>query len=242
MLTGVRDIIDTASRLKTAPRQEPSPSYLVPLRSTGVQVVPPALLEFSRSVLREKFSAVVRKSVYTFEYDRFQKSNNYALYRKLLKARDSKGIIIATDTSVKAFQLKFIEILHQLDRLQTAGMLSSPRGTNPARGDCEEMNGFCLCTSCFSLQCFSFVFTARDSNDSRALRFAEMFFDQLGDRKTAHKVLKEQAPLLHEQVDIAVRALEILRAGAVIVDEVDMILHPLRRYGGGGRCLFLFHV
>lgn len=62
-----------------------------------------------------------------------------------------------------------------------------------------------------------------------------MFFDQLGDRKTAHKILKEQAPLLHEQVDIAVRALEILRAGAVIVDEVDLILHPLRRYRG--RCL-----
>lgn len=86
--------------------------------------MPAALLEFSRSVLREKFSAVVRKSVYTFEYDRFQKTNNYALYRKLLKARDAKGIIIATDTSVKAFELKFIEVLHQLDRLQTAGMVA----------------------------------------------------------------------------------------------------------------------
>jgi hypothetical protein len=92
------------------------------LPAAPIQVVPAALLEFSRSVLREKFSAVVRKSVYTFEYDRFQKTNNYALYRKLLKARDAKGIIIATDTSVKAFELKFIEVLHQLDRLQTAGL------------------------------------------------------------------------------------------------------------------------
>jgi hypothetical protein len=92
------------------------------LPAASSQVVPAALLEFSRSVLREKFSAVVRKSVYTFEYDRFQKTNNYALYRKLLKARDAKGIIIATDTSVKAFELKFIEVLHQLDRLQTAGL------------------------------------------------------------------------------------------------------------------------
>lgn len=34
------------------------------------QVVPRALLEFSRSIMRERFSAVIRKPVYTFEFDR----------------------------------------------------------------------------------------------------------------------------------------------------------------------------
>ena len=71
---------------------------------------------------------------------------------------------------------------------------------------------------------------ARDSNDSRVLQFAQIFFDSLGDRKTAQKILKEQAPILHEQADLAARSLEIFRSGAVIVDEVDLILHPLKRY------------
>ena len=36
------------------------------------QVMPAELLEFSRSVLRERFSAVLRKPVYTFNFDRYQ--------------------------------------------------------------------------------------------------------------------------------------------------------------------------
>jgi hypothetical protein len=71
---------------------------------------------------------------------------------------------------------------------------------------------------------------ARDSDDSRFRLFVESFLDQLGDRKSAAKILKEQAPALHEQADIAARTLEIFRSGAVIVDEVDLILHPLKRY------------
>ncbi|KNC75779.1 hypothetical protein SARC_11702, partial [Sphaeroforma arctica JP610] len=146
-------------------------------------------MDFSRSVLREKFSAVVRKAVYTFEFDRFQKGSLYGVYRKLMKARETKGVIIATDTAVKAFQLKFVEVVHNLDRLQTA---------------------------------------VRDSSDSRVRQFAEMFMDPLGDRKSAAKTLSVEGPKLHEQADLAVRTLEIFRQGTVIVDEVDLILHPLK--------------
>ena len=46
------------------------------------QVVPGALLEMSRSVLREAFCAVVRKSVYTFTFSRQTQVTN-ALYGKL---------------------------------------------------------------------------------------------------------------------------------------------------------------
>jgi hypothetical protein len=34
------------------------------------EVVPPALLEFSRSVLRSSFASVIQKNVYTFAFDR----------------------------------------------------------------------------------------------------------------------------------------------------------------------------
>ena len=39
--------------------------------SLVTQVVPPALLEFSRSIMRSRFSAILRKPVYTFHFDRF---------------------------------------------------------------------------------------------------------------------------------------------------------------------------
>ena len=55
------------------------------------QCVPPALLEFSRSTLRERFSAIIRKPIYTFTFDRF-KTVTPAMLRKLLKARDSRYV------------------------------------------------------------------------------------------------------------------------------------------------------
>jgi hypothetical protein len=39
------------------------------------EVVPNALLDFSAGVLRERFSTVVRKPVFTFEFDRYQQVN-----------------------------------------------------------------------------------------------------------------------------------------------------------------------
>ena len=74
-------------------------------KSLVTQVVPHALLEFSRGVMREKFSAVIRKPVFTFKFDRGTPITR-DLFLKLVKARDSKAIICATPTSIKSFQLK----------------------------------------------------------------------------------------------------------------------------------------
>lgn len=38
-----------------------------------MEVVPPALLDFSAGVLREKFGSAVRKPVFTFTFDRYKK-------------------------------------------------------------------------------------------------------------------------------------------------------------------------
>jgi hypothetical protein len=59
-------------------------------KSLVTQVVPHALLEFSRSVMREKFAAVVRKPVFTFTFHRGTAITR-DLYLKLIKARDSKA-------------------------------------------------------------------------------------------------------------------------------------------------------
>lgn len=36
-------------------------------------MVPPALLDFSAGVLRERFGAAIKKPVFTFNFDRYQK-------------------------------------------------------------------------------------------------------------------------------------------------------------------------
>ena len=88
-------------------------------KSLVTQVVPHALLEFSRGVMREKFSAVIRKPVFTFHYNRGSPITR-DLYMKLVKARDSKAIICATPTSIKSFELKFIEMMRHIERANIA--------------------------------------------------------------------------------------------------------------------------
>jgi hypothetical protein len=65
--------------------------------------------------MRERFSALIRKPVYTFKFDRFR-TVTPDMYKKLLKARNSKAVVVTTPTDVKAFFLKYAEILHSLDR------------------------------------------------------------------------------------------------------------------------------
>jgi hypothetical protein len=38
------------------------------------------------------------------------------MHRRLLTARDTGAVVVTTPTAVKAFMLKFVEILHVLDK------------------------------------------------------------------------------------------------------------------------------
>ena len=80
------------------------------------EVVPHALLEFSRSTLRERFSGVIRKSIYTFKFTRSDRPT-VRLYNKLKTVISSKSVLVTTPTAIKSFQLKFIETLQKLDEL-----------------------------------------------------------------------------------------------------------------------------
>ncbi len=123
-----------------------------------LQVVPRALLEFSRSILRERFSCIIRKPIYTFDFDRY-KGVSSQLHRKLIKAKENFGVVISHPTAVKALFLKFIEILHIIEK---------------------EDNG---------------------SIESYHLR---------------------------EQIDLCEQIFKIFRTGVLILDEVDLVLHPLK--------------
>jgi hypothetical protein len=126
------------------------------------QVVPSALLEFSRAILRSRFSAIFHKPLYTFSFDRFTEVTP-ALCAKLLKAKKERGIVITTPTAIKSFQLKFVEMMHLLDQASTTGV--------PSVQECHE---------------------------------------------------------IRNQVEQAARVLQIWKRSSLILDEVDLILHPLK--------------
>ena len=82
-----------------------------------LEVVPPALLDFSANVLRERFGSAVRKPVFTFSFDRYKKVTPELLL-KLQTARNLRAVVVASPTAIKSFMLKFIEICHILNRQQ----------------------------------------------------------------------------------------------------------------------------
>ena len=90
-------------------------------KSLVTSVMPHALLEMTRDVMREKFSAVVRKPIFTFNFDRSSPISR-ELYMKLCKARDMKAVMCATPTSVKSLFLRFIEMMRLLERSKFGGV------------------------------------------------------------------------------------------------------------------------
>jgi hypothetical protein len=58
------------------------------------QVVPPALLEFSRAVMRSTFNSVIHKPVVTLEVDR-NTTVDARIVEKLANAVRNRGVVIA---------------------------------------------------------------------------------------------------------------------------------------------------
>lgn len=150
-------------------------------KSLVIQVVPRALLEFSRGVMRSRFSAIVRRQIYTFSFDRFSEITP-SIYRKLMKARENKAIIMTTPNALKSFALKFVEVLHNIDLL-----------VHQQEPKQNVVVGF-----------FSRRKTAQA--DDAAIRIRD----------------------LQSQAAEAVRVMNLWKGSHLLMDEVDLILHPLK--------------
>jgi hypothetical protein len=97
-------------------------------------VVPRPLLELSRSKLRETFSSVVPRFVFTLNFERLPqlrcdmdhlraegKPEYLAaemLGRKLDHIRSLSGICVTTPDAVKSVELSFMDLLHSCDRVR----------------------------------------------------------------------------------------------------------------------------
>jgi len=79
-----------------------------------IQVVPPALLDFTRSILRGTFSCVIQKQIFCFTCDRATEIDSEVL-NKFEHAKNSRGIVVTTPSSIKSMFLKYVEGLDRID-------------------------------------------------------------------------------------------------------------------------------
>jgi len=166
--------------------------------SIVVQVVPHALLEFSRSTLRKSYSGMIRRSVVTLEFNRYTSLSDGAILAALRKAQENRAIVIASPTSIKSLALKFLEVCHLLDQSYIAE-LEAKAGSN------------------IVTQGGDFIARVFGGAKSRSERVAD-----------AGGLSIEELDVLRSEAQCAAEIFEIFQTGTLILDEVDLILHPLK--------------
>eukprot|EP01104_Vermistella_antarctica_P011016 TRINITY_DN300_c2_g7_i1.p1 TRINITY_DN300_c2_g7~~TRINITY_DN300_c2_g7_i1.p1 ORF type:complete len:1708 (+),score=390.70 TRINITY_DN300_c2_g7_i1:360-5126(+) len=150
-------------------------------KSLVTQVMPTALLEMSRSVLRSRFSTgIISKRVYTLQFDRSCEDDVEvvaALFAKLDGARRHGDVVCATPEAIKSLLLKYIEQLHAIEQVDP---------------DATYVPGQ----------------SARKNREVTRMR--------------------DQAIARSDMCDGLVRILQLWKSGVLVMDEVDVLLHPLR--------------
>jgi hypothetical protein len=158
------------------------------------EVVPPALLDFSAGVLRERFSSAVTKPVFTFVFDRYSKVTPQ-LYSKLLSARNLRAVVVASPSSVKSFMLKFVEVCHNLNRQKNL------------QSETQQV--------------------AAQKGVTRSI-LSRLGFGSSKGGISSMQLSREEVINERVQADLCEKIFNLLRASIEIMDEVDVILHPLK--------------
>lgn len=143
------------------------------------QVMPTALLEQTRHIMRSRFAAIITKRVFTLEFDRGCEDAvdiAKAVFDKLDEARRSRSVVVASPDAVKSLFLKFVEHMHSLESVDPDVL----RPTSSLRQNREIVN-------------------LRDTMQARS-----------------------------DMADSMVPIFDMWRDGVLIMDEVDVLLHPLR--------------
>ena len=109
-----RQIKEGSSRVKQMIMGAGKTSVVAPLlaliladgKSLVLSVVPKALVEMSRTRMRETFAAIMVKRIYTLDFDR-SKTVRPAMRRSLENAAKNRGVVVATPTTIKTSHLNF---------------------------------------------------------------------------------------------------------------------------------------
>ena len=140
-------------------------------RSLLLSVVPKALLEMSRTQMRETFANIITKRISTFKFERSTVVHE-GMRLTLENSVRNRGIVVATPTSIKSVMLVYIETLRNLN------------------------------------ECWSQQTTSKNSR--------------------VRPVDRERVEQLSKQATELQGILRLFRQGVMLLDEVDLILHPLK--------------
>lgn len=92
-------------------------------KSLVLSVVPKALVEMSRTRMRESFAAIMVKRIYTLDFDR-STTVKPSMRRSLENAAANRGVVVATPTTLKSVMLSYVEVLQHLKEAHTSGVKS----------------------------------------------------------------------------------------------------------------------
>ena len=146
-----------------------------------MQVMPTSLLHFTRECMRNIFTSIIPKRVYTLEFERGiddDASIAERLHAKLSAARRHRGVVCAAPECVKSLMLKFVEQLHVVEAENFAGLVED------------------------------------DNTSQRARREIRNSLRDMQNRS--------------DMADALVPIINMWKEGVVIMDEVDLLLHPLK--------------
>jgi hypothetical protein len=164
-------------------------------QSLVVEAVPPALLEFSASILRDRFSLFICKNIFTFAFDRYQ-AVTPLLVSKLEIARANRAIVVAAPSSIKSFMLKFLELCHNLERQKNLKLERKEKRAYSFYQTLSKMRG--------------------------------LLGMGVGKTLSTGEMSKEEIASARIQLQLCSRVFTIFHEGLEIMDEVDIILHPLK--------------
>lgn len=174
-------------------------------------VVPTSLVVFTRDALRHRIArpSLGFRPVWRLVFGR-RSLMSASLLQKLEACAARGGVVLADPTSVKALFLKSIEVLHGLDE--------SLRSADDAVAESEALQKRTARKSTFA------SFFGSKKSAERERRAA----DALGvhQQRTSEPIVDNRG--LREEADVARRAMGLLKNGVAILDEVDVVLHPLR--------------
>ncbi|BAM40713.1 uncharacterized protein TOT_020000967 [Theileria orientalis strain Shintoku] len=189
-----------------------------------VQVCPNSLLEFTRATLRETFSAVIKKNVYTFKFTRFDKATP-ELYLKLLQAKQTRSVVIATPTSIKSLFLKVVYCFHKLE----SGELKQDvvRRVNNLHKKLVSI------WNMTSTKVVDLAHTtaggskekSKKSKDEKKEKTKEKGGQGAGSADGNDYVYHRDVQL---EMDMCLRILELFNNAVLLMDEIDLLLHPLK--------------
>jgi hypothetical protein len=173
--------------------------------SLVLSIVPRALVEMSRTRMRETFAVIVQKRVYTLKFDRSTVMRE-SMFETLLNAKRNRGIVVATPTTVKSIMLSSIELQSQILEAWTD------------QGDA-----------------YTAVRVAKEFGDETVTEDGTQTLAKIADRAAAEKA-EENAPVLYRtsvtelerRLATTQKLLNMFKEGVMLLDEVDLILHPLK--------------